>query len=67
MSSRNSIFSLKSFGLTIILLLALTVLPAAGAEKIVLDGSSGMLPLAKALATAYQQHASVSTCIYVME
>jgi phosphate transport system substrate-binding protein len=45
-------------GLTITLLLALTVLPAAGAEKIVLDGSSGMLPLAKALATAYQQQSS---------
>jgi phosphate transport system substrate-binding protein len=58
MSSRSSIFSLKSLGLTSTLLLALTVLPAAGAEKIVLDGSSGMLPLAKALATAYQQQAS---------
>jgi phosphate transport system substrate-binding protein len=45
-------------GLTSTLLLALTVLPAAGAEKIVLDGSSGMLPLAKALATAYQQQSS---------
>jgi phosphate transport system substrate-binding protein len=34
------------------------VLPAWGEEKIVLDGSSGMLPLATALATAYQQRAS---------
>lgn len=58
MSSRSSILSLKSLGLTSTLLLALTVLPAAGAEKIVLDGSSGMLPLAKALATAYQQQSS---------
>ena len=58
MSSSSSILSLKSLGLTITLLLVLTVLPAAGAEKIVLDGSSGMLPLAKALATAYQQQSS---------
>ena len=40
------------------LLLALVVLPAWGEEKLVLDGSSGMLPLATALATAYQQQAS---------
>jgi phosphate transport system substrate-binding protein len=40
------------------LLLALLVLPAWGEEKIVLDGSSGMLPLAQALATAYQQQSS---------
>jgi phosphate transport system substrate-binding protein len=31
------------------------LLPAWSADKIVLDGSSGMLPLAKALAAAYQQ------------
>jgi phosphate transport system substrate-binding protein len=30
-------------------------LPASGAETIVLDGSTGMLPLARALAKAYQQ------------
>jgi len=42
----------------ILLLLALVVLPAWGEEKIVLDGSSGMLPLTRALATAYQQRAS---------
>jgi len=58
MSSTGSILSLKGLGLTLTMLLALTVLPAAGAEKIVLDGSSGMLPLAKALATAYQQRSS---------
>lgn len=40
------------------LLLALVILPAWGEEKIVLDGSSGMLPLATALATAYQQRAA---------
>ena len=39
----------------LILLMALWVLPTWGAEKIVLDGSSGMLPLANALAKAYQQ------------
>ena len=47
--------SSRSFRLTITLLLALMVLPAWGADKIILDGSSGMLPLAKALVTAYQQ------------
>ena len=30
-------------------------LPASGAETVVLDGSTGMLPLASALAKAYQQ------------
>jgi phosphate transport system substrate-binding protein len=39
----------------IMLLSALMALPAWGQEKIVLDGSSGMLPLAQALAKAYQQ------------
>jgi phosphate transport system substrate-binding protein len=34
------------------------ILPARGAESIVLDGSSGMLPLARALATAYQKQSS---------
>jgi phosphate transport system substrate-binding protein len=38
--------------------LALLVLPAWAEEKIVLDGSTGMLPLAKALATAYQQRSA---------
>jgi len=40
---------------SIALLLALMILPARGAESIVLDGSSGMLPLARALAAAYQK------------
>lgn len=42
----------------IALLWALTGWPAWGAEQIVLDGSSGMLPLARALAAAYQQPSS---------
>ncbi len=41
---------------TIALLCALV--SSLGAEQIVLDGSSGMLPLAKALASAYQQRSS---------
>lgn len=45
----------KNLRLTITLLLVLMALPAWSQEKIVLDGSSGMLPLAKALATAYQK------------
>ena len=47
--------SSKRLQLTIILLSALMVLPAWGEQKIVLDGSGGMLPLANALAKAYQQ------------
>jgi phosphate transport system substrate-binding protein len=43
---------------TMTLLLALMVLPTWAAETIVLDGSTGMLPLAQALATAYQQRSS---------
>jgi phosphate transport system substrate-binding protein len=39
----------------LILLLALWVLPTWAAEKIVLDGSSGMLPLARALAKSFQE------------
>ena len=58
MSARGNNISSKSLRLTITLLLALLVLPAWGEEKIVLDGSSGMLPLARALATAYQQRSS---------
>lgn len=50
----STIFS-KTFHLTVALLLAAAVLPAWGQEKIILDGSSGMLPLAKALATEYQK------------
>ena len=43
---------------TLVLLWALVSSLAWGAEQIVLDGSSGMLPLAKALASAYQQRSS---------
>jgi phosphate transport system substrate-binding protein len=39
-------------------LLVLSILPVWGAEQIVLDGSSGMLPLAKALATSYKKRSS---------
>ena len=46
---------LSSMRYSIALLLALMILPARGAESIVLDGSSGMLPLARALAAAYQK------------
>ena len=45
---------LSSMRYSIALLSALMILPARGAESIVLDGSSGMLPLARALAAAYQ-------------
>ena len=37
------------------MLAALCTLPCWGQNKIVLDGSTGMIPLAKALAVAYQQ------------
>ena len=53
--SRTSISSSKSLSLAVLLLLALGAAPAWSEEKIVLDGSSGMLPLAKVLASAYQQ------------
>jgi phosphate transport system substrate-binding protein len=58
MSSRKHLLSSTSLRFMTSLLLALVVLPAWGEEKIVLDGSSGMLPLATALATAYQQRAA---------
>jgi len=58
MPPRRNILPSKSVRVTITLLVALMVLPAWGEEKIVLDGSTGMLPLAKALATAYQQQSS---------
>ena len=48
----------KSLSLTVSLLLALAVLPAWSEEIIILDGSSGMLPLANVLAAAYQQKSS---------
>ena len=58
MSPRKHLLSSTSLRFMTSLLLALVVLPAWGEEKLVLDGSSGMLPLATALATAYQQQAS---------
>ena len=58
MSSGKHLLSSTGLRFMSSLLLALVVLPAWGEEKIVLDGSSGMLPLATALATAYQQQAS---------
>ena len=58
MSPRKQLLSSKRLRFMTSLLLALVVLPAWGEEKLVLDGSSGMLPLATALATAYQQQAS---------
>ena len=42
-----------SFGVSLVLLLGMA--PALSEEKIVLDGSSGMLPLVRVLAAAYQQ------------
>ena len=48
----------KSSSSIVTLLLVLMTPLASGAEQIVLDGSSGMLPLAKALASAYQQRSS---------
>lgn len=56
--TRSRIFLSKSLPLTAALLLALAVLPAWSQERIILDGSSGMLPLAQSLATAYQQKSS---------
>ena len=44
--------------LVLILLFASRVEVASAAEKIILDGSSGMLPLVSALAKAYQQKSS---------
>lgn len=56
--SRSKIFLSKNLPLAAALLLALAVLPAWSEERIILDGSSGMLPLAQALAAAYQQKSS---------
>jgi phosphate transport system substrate-binding protein len=52
---RTSVFLSNSLSLGVALTLLLGVAPARSEEKIVLDGSSGMLPLARVLATAYQQ------------
>jgi phosphate transport system substrate-binding protein len=53
--STSRISSPKSLWLTVALVLASSVLPAWSEEKVMLDGSSGMLPLARVLAIAYQQ------------
>lgn len=45
----------KALGVSVIVVLALAVLPAWSEERVVLDGSTGMLPLATVLASAYQQ------------
>ncbi len=50
--------SAKGVRLAMSLLLTVLAAPAWGEEKIVLDGSTGMLPLATALVTAYQQQSS---------
>jgi phosphate transport system substrate-binding protein len=50
--------SSKRSRFTVALLWALVSSLAWSAEQIILDGSSGMLPLAKALASAYQQRSS---------
>lgn len=52
---RTSNLVSKRFSFGVALLLLLGTAPALSQEKIALDGSSGMLPLARALATAYQQ------------
>ena len=45
----------RALALTPLLVLPLATLPAAAQEKIVLDGATGVLPLARALTTAYQE------------
>ena len=45
----------KALALVISVPLAIVVLPARAQEKILLDGSTGMLPLARALASAYRK------------
>ncbi|MEK6592183.1 MAG: phosphate ABC transporter substrate-binding protein [Pseudomonadota bacterium] len=56
--SRSKILLSKSLSLAVALLLGSAVPPAWSAEKIVLDGSSGMLSLVQVLATAYHQKSS---------
>ena len=55
MSSHTLLTALRSL---IAAFMALMILPARGAETIILDGSSGMLPLARALAAAYQKQST---------
>ena len=52
---RTSNLVSKRFSFGVALLLLLGMAPALSQEKIALDGSTGMLPLARALVTAYQQ------------
>ena len=52
---RTNVFLSNSLSLGVALVLLFGIAPAWSQEKIVLDGSSGMLPLARVLATAYQQ------------
>ena len=44
--------------MSVLLLMASSAMGAWGEERIILDGSSGMLPLANVLATTYQQKSS---------
>ena len=55
---RTSNLVSKRFSFGVALLLLLGMAPALSQEKIALDGSTGMLPLARALASAYQQKSS---------
>lgn len=58
MPARRGFLFLKSSLSTVFTLFVLGVLPAWGAETIILDGSTGMLPLVNALAKAYQKQSS---------
>jgi len=55
MQSNPKVSSWNYLLMAILLVLFSPALPAWGAEMIVLDGSTGMLPLARSLAKAYQQ------------
>jgi len=56
--SKIALLKSKCLPLAASLMLAVTAGPAWCEEKIVLDGSSGMLPLARVLTTAYHEKAS---------
>lgn len=58
MSLRRHLSPLRKLQPVVAVLVALIAQPSWPQEKIVLDGSTGMLPLAKALATAFQQRSS---------
>lgn len=55
MSTIGSVLWSRAFALAMAVPLALVVLPARAQERIILDGSTGMLPLARALVSAYRQ------------